>query len=294
MKASKDDIISQSISIIIVTILAISMIYPFINALAISLNDSNDTMAGGLSIWPRVPTLANYELVLNNPKIGPAYLITILRTVIGTALSILFTALLAYGLSKAQLRGRKFYMGLCVFTMYFFGGLIPLFIVFKVLGLINNFWVYILPGIVNVWNMIVFKSFFEAVPKSLEESAQMDGANYYQIFFRIIIPVSGPVFASLILFTAVGHWNNWFDGAVFVTNEKLIPLQTLLTNIINSNATSDALLNVIPDVARKIKNIDTKSITMATMMVATIPILLIYPFLQKYFAKGVMIGSIKE
>ncbi len=300
MKSSKDDIVFETFAVLVVTILSIMMLYPFLNAMALSLNDANDTLAGGISIWPRVPTLLNYEVVFQNPRIGNAYLITIARTLFGSFVSIIFTALMAYGLSKEHLRGRKFYMGLCVVTMYFSGGLIPTYILMKALGLTNNFFVYILPAIVNVWNMIIFKSFFEGIPKSLEESAQMDGANHYQIFFSIIIHVSLPVFASLILFTAVGHWNDWFAGAIFMAGregDKLVPMQTLLNQIINSNIMMEQLGAIAPsaaEMARMSAKVSTKSLTMATMMVATLPIVMVYPFLQKYFAKGVMIGSIKE
>ncbi len=297
MKLTQTDKMLGHFSTAIVTLLAITMIYPFLNSLAISFNDANDTIAGGISIFPRIPTLLNYTVVLSNPGISNAYLVTIMRTLIGTLSSVLVTSMLAYALTKTQLVGRKLYLGLCFLTLYFSGGLIPFFILIRKLHLINNFLVFILPSMVVIWNMIIFKSFFESLPKSLEESAQIDGCSYFGLFFRIVVPVSGPVFASIILFTAVGHWNNWFDGAIFITQDKLLPMQTLLVRIISSNVMMEQLANMnvaASEMMRLTSKVSTKSLTMATMMVATLPILMIYPFLQKYFAKGVMMGSVKE
>jgi putative aldouronate transport system permease protein len=297
MKISGNDrTLGWLVNILMILVMVVTL-YPFLNALAISFNDANDTQLGGITILPRVPTLLNYQVVLENKAIFNAYLITILRTAIGTALSIGFTSMLAYGLSKTELRGRKIYMGICVFTMYFYGGLIPFYIVMRSMGLVNSFFILVLPGIVSVWNMIVFKSFFENVPQSLEESAKIDGAGAFTIFVRIVAPVSKPVFASLSLFVAVANWNSWFDASIFITNEKLLPMQTILMRIINSNVMNEqlAMLNANAAEMMRIANkVSTKSLLMATMMVATIPILVVYPFVQKYFANGVMIGSVKE
>jgi putative aldouronate transport system permease protein len=297
MKLSGNDkTLGWAVNIFMILVVIVTL-YPFLNALAISFNDASDTQLGGITVYPRVPTLINYQVVLENKAIFNAYLITILRTAIGTALSIAFTSMLAYGLSKSELRGRKIYMGICVFTMYFYGGLIPFYIVMRSLGLVNNFLILIVPGIVSVWNMIVFKSFFETVPQSLEESAKIDGAGAFTIFTRIVAPVSKPVFASLSLFVAVANWNSWFDASIFITNEKLLPMQTILMRIINSNVMNEqlAMLNAnAAEMMRIASKVSTKSLLMATMMVATIPILVVYPFVQKYFANGVMIGSVKE
>lgn len=277
--------------------MAAAMLYPFLHSLAISFNDANDTELGGITLLPRVPTLLNYKVVLQNPALFNAYLVTVARTTIGTFLSIAVTSMLAYALSKKELAGRKVYMTLCVITMYFSAPLIPFYIVMRSLGLVNNFLILVLPGVVNVWNMIVFKSFFETVPPSLEESAKIDGANAIQVFLGIIVPISKPVYAALSLFVAVAHWNSWFDASIFITNEKLLPFQTILMRIINSNVMNEqlAMLNAnAAEMMRITSKVSTKSLLMATMMVATIPILAVYPFIQKYFSSGVMIGSVKE
>lgn len=278
-------------------LMAAAMLYPFLHSLAISFNDANDTELGGITLLPRVPTLLNYKVVLQNPALFNAYLVTVARTTIGTFLSIAVTSMLAYALSKKELAGRKVYMTLCVITMYFSAPLIPFYIVMRSLGLVNNFLILVLPGVVNVWNMIVFKSFFETVPPSLEESAKIDGANAIQVFLGIIVPISKPVYAALSLFVAVAHWNSWFDASIFITNEKLLPFQTILMRIINSNVMNEqlAMLNAnAAEMMRITSKVSTKSLLMATMMVATIPILAVYPFIQKYFSSGVMIGSVKE
>ncbi|MBN2656006.1 MAG: carbohydrate ABC transporter permease [Spirochaetales bacterium] len=273
------------------------MLYPFLNSLAISFNEANDTARGGISIFPRKFTLLNYQVVLANAEIYRAFAISVIRTFIGTLLSVLVTAMLAYGLSKKELKGQKIFMGFCVVTMYFNGGLIPTYVVIKSLNLLNTFWVMILPLTVNVFNMIIFKAFFENLPKSIEESAKVDGAGYFTIFTRIVVPTSKPVLATISLFVAVVHWNSWFDASIYITNKNLLPIQTVLQKIINSNVMNDQLSKMNANAAEMMRissQVSTESLLMATMMVATIPILMIYPFLQKYFAKGVLLGSVKE
>lgn len=277
--------------------LAFVTFYPFWNSFVISLNEGKDTMLGGVTFWPREFTWENYEVVFQDKRLLNAFLVTILRTVVGTFLSVLVTALLAYGLSKKELIGRKFFMIFCLLTMFFSGGLIPTFVLVKGLGLMDSFWAMILPTLVLVWNMIIFRTFFQQLPNGLEESAKIDGASNWQIFFRIIVPLSGPVIATLSLFTAVFHWNDWFFPSIYITSENLIPIQTLLRQVINSNTVTSQMgqldagaLSHMMEAAK----VTGKSLQMATMMVATIPIILVYPFIQKHFVKGVLIGSLKE
>jgi putative aldouronate transport system permease protein len=224
----------------------------------------------------------------------------VLRTVIGTAGSMLVTAMVAYGLSRKELIGRKALVTIFFIPMLFGGGLIPYYLQLINLKLINNFWVYIIPSLFNVWNMIVMKTSFKSnLSESIIESARIDGAGYSRIFFAIVLPLSVPLMASLSLFTAVGHWNDWFTGAFYVNNPDLQPLQTYLQKIMSD---IDAI-NMINSTQMETKNIvglynlnaiTTRSVKMATIMVSTLPILFIYPFVQKFFVKGVMIGSIKE
>ncbi|GLX66994.1 carbohydrate ABC transporter permease [Paenibacillus glycanilyticus] len=286
-------------AIIVVLLLGLSFVtlYPFWNSLVISFNVGADTALGGITFWPRVFTLENYQVVFKDERLIQAFVISIFRTVVGTFLSILFTSMFAYGLTKKNLIGRKLFMIMCIVTMFFSGGLIPSFILIRSLHLIDTFWVLVVPGIIVVWNLIIFRTFFQELPDGLEESAKIDGCNYIRTFFSIIVPISGPVIATLSLFTAVGLWNDWFTASIYINNPHLMPIQTLLNQIINSNAMSEQLSSAggeASEFVRQLKGVSTKSLVMATMMVTTLPIIMVYPFLQRFFVKGVLIGSMKE
>jgi len=272
--------------------------YPFWNSAVISFNNGADTALGGITFWPRDFTLDNYSIVFKDKRIVDGFIISVLRTVVGTFLSILSTAILAYGMSKKELLNKKFYMVVCIFTMYFSGGLIPYFLLIRELRMMDTFWVMVIPGMISVWNMIIFRTFFLGLPDGLEESAKIDGCTSWGVFFRIALPLSGPVIATLSLFTAVYHWNDWFTPNIFINKTELLPVQTKLKQILDSNIMSEQLsqMNAAAKSAmsRMRSNVTTKSLTMATMMVATVPIMLVYPFVQKYFVKGVLIGSLKE
>ncbi|NMM54425.1 ABC transporter permease subunit [Paenibacillus aquistagni] len=278
-------------------LLGFSTFYPFWNGLVISFNQGTDTSMGGITFWPREFTFENYAVVFKDERLMRGFFISVLRTIAGTIGAILCTAIFAYGMSKADLIGKKYYMIMCIITMYFGGGLIPTFFLIRGLGLVNTFWVYIIPGLISVWNMIIFRTFFRGLPAGLEESAKMDGCGNWGTFFRIVIPLSGPVIATLSLFTAIAHWNDWFAPSIYVSNEKLLPIQTILRQILDSNIVSEQTANL--DSASQarmsaMKSVTSRSLTMATMMVATIPIICVYPFVQKYFVKGVLVGSLKE
>ncbi len=279
-------------------VLGFATFYPFWNSAVISFNNGMDTALGGVTFWPRDFTLDNYHIVFKDKRIVDGFIISILRTIAGTFLSIMSTAIFAYGMSKKELMHKKFYMVVCIITMYFSGGLIPYFLLIRELGMMDTFWVMVIPGMISVWNMIIFCTFFQGLPDGLEESAKMDGCNNWGVLFRIALPLSGPVIATLSLFTAVYHWNDWFAPSIFINNPELLPIQTKLQQILNSNIMSEQLsqMNSAANAAmsRMKSNITTKSLSMATMMVATIPIVLVYPFVQKYFVKGVLIGSLKE
>ncbi len=281
---------------ILLSILALTTFYPFWNAAVISFNVGADTAMGGVTFWPRAFTLENYGIVFNDARLLNGFWIAILRTVVGTIGSILVTAVFAYGLSRSDLMGRKFYMILCIITMYFSGGLIPSFLLNRELGLMNSFWVFIIPSLVSVWNMIIFRTFFKELPAGLEESAKIDGCGNWGTLFRIVLPLSGPVLATLGLFTAVYHWNDWFLPSIYISNEKLLPIQTMLKQILNSNIVSEQvsqLDSAAQGQLARMQTVTSKSLSMATMMVATLPIIMVYPFVQKYFVKGVLVGSLK-
>lgn len=295
MKLSSSDKIVRTIIYVVLSVLTFITFYPFWNSFVISFNTGADTALGGVTFWPRDFTLNNYKVVFQEKHIFDAYLITIFRTILGTALSMFFTALFAYGLSRKGLIFKRFYTLFAVFTMFFNGGLIPYFIIVYEMKLYNTFLFLLLHGLISVYNMIIFRTFFNQLPEGLEEAAKIDGCSNFGIFFRVVLPVSGPVLATLSLFTAVTLWNDWFIPAVFIQNQNLIPLQTLLVQIINAGTTATLMTNLNSYAQSTIANtVTVKALQMATMMVATLPILCVYPFLQRYFVKGVMIGSLKE
>lgn len=288
--------VSERVMMVVITIFMVLFcfctLYPFINTLAISFNEGPDTLKGGIYFVPRIFTFQNYEEIFSDSSILSAYTITILRTVIGTVFTLMFTGLLAYGLSKKYLRGRKFYMVLCTFAMIFNAGLIPTYMLYRDAKLINNFWVYILPAAVNIWDMILMKNFFQQLPEEVEESAEIDGAGTMRIFFSIVIPISMPIIATIAIFSAVGQWNSWYDAYIFCTTRtELHPIQTYLYKVIalsqatSSNAAESQLL------ARLKTNVTT--IRAATVVITILPIIFIYCLFQKHFIKGVMVGSLK-
>ena len=297
MKLSLGDRVFTITVHVLLVLLAFVTFYPFWNALVISFNEGFDTSLGGITFWPREFTFENYAVVFEDQRLMNGFIIAVLRTVVGTILSILATAIFAYGMTKKELVGYKFYMLLGLITMYFSGGLIPTYLLMRELHVIKTFWLMVIPGISSIWNMIVFRTFFKGLPGGLEESAKIDGCSNWGIFFRIIIPLSGPVIATLSLFTAITHWNDWFLPSIYITDDKLLPIQSMLRQILNSNIMTEQLAKLDSaafNAASNMMKVTTKSLTMATMMVATIPIILVYPFVQKYFVKGVLIGSMKE
>lgn len=298
MKRVASDYVLDIVSVTVIILIFVLTLYPFLNSLAISLNDSNDTMRGGITIYPREFTLRNYELIFTNQKIWSAYIVTIARTVIGTVGGVFITGMLAFAVSRVNLVGRKVYTMLCLIPMYFGGGLMPTYFLILSLGLKNNFLVYIIPALVNLWNMILMRSYFQSLPEALEESALIDGANYITIFFKIYFPLSTPIVATIALYFGVQHWNDWFTANLYITDELLKPMQNILLQIVNEARFAEqmsAMTGVQVDMGNIMKNKSTnvRSITMATMIITIIPVLIVYPFLQRYFVKGIMIGSVK-
>jgi putative aldouronate transport system permease protein len=287
-----EDVILDTINYVVLTIVLIITLYPFYYVLIMSFNEGVDAMRGGIYFFPRVFTLENYASFLRDPQWINAILITVIRTVIGTVLTVLLTCLVAYGLSFAELVNRKFYMVLIIVSMYFSGGLIPYYVVLKNLGMINRFSVYIIPGLLNLFFVLVAISFFQEIPKELRESCLLDGANEVQIFIRMVLPVSMALIATMALFIGVGHWNAWFDSAFFVpTNKSLRTLGYILVTVINKSQTSGS---VNAAAAGQMSTTTTNmSIQMTAMIIAVGPIICAYPFLQRYFVKGMMIGSVK-
>jgi putative aldouronate transport system permease protein len=275
------------------------MLYPFVNILALSLNDSVDSIRGGVYLFPRVFTLNNYVTIFAFGNLFDAFKISIVRTVVGTVTSVACTSLLAYTLSRRDFFARRFFSLLFVLTMYVSGGLIPGYLLIRNLGLINNFWVYIIPGLIGVWNAFVVRSYIDGLPESLQESARIDGANDLLIFFRIIFPLCMPVIATISLFVAVGQWNAWIDTYLYAGGaQQLSTLQYELMKIIRNSdaAVSMAMVKSMnnPALQSQLARVSPESVKMAITITATLPILLIYPFVQKYFVKGLTLGAVKQ
>ncbi|MFL1677118.1 carbohydrate ABC transporter permease [Paenibacillus dendritiformis] len=279
-------------------LLCLSIILPTLNVLALALNVGTDAAKGGIYFWPRQFTLDNFKEVFSQSNIVNGFFISVFRTIVGTFLSVLLTAMAAYALKSKTLPGQKQITFFVFFTMLFSGGLIPYYIVLKELHLTNSIWVYIVPALYSVWNMMIMRSFFQQVPEGLEEAARIDGCSDIGIFIRIILPTSKPVIAAISLFNAVGHWNDWFTGTFYVRDPNLKPLSTVLQEMLTKQqALTETLMNTAGslqmDMLDKMQVTGT-SLKMATIIIVITPIVLVYPFLQKYFAKGVMIGSMKE
>ena len=295
---SREDIILDTIIYITLIFLLLVTLYPFVNVIAISFNDAMDSIKGGIYLWPREFTLYNYQNVLGDSAIYHAAFVSVLRTVIGTLLSLVACVMLAYILSRKDFVFRKFVTKFIVLTMYFSGGIIPTYFLFRSLHLINNFGVYVLPTLVSAWNVIVIRTYIEGLPESLIESARIDGANDLQILVKIITPLIMPVVATVALFVAVGQWNSWFDTFIYASSDK--SLSTLQYELMKKLASamsglSGSTSTVGQGQAGGQSQIITPNSVRATMtVVATLPILFVYPFLQKYFVSGLTLGGVKE
>lgn len=301
MKTSLSYKVGQTINYTLLLFLGLITLYPFWYSLILAFNDGKDALAGGVYFWPRAFTLDNFVKAFRNKLIFSAFGITVARTLISIVLGCFFTGLLAYAMTKHDLPGRSWLIFFFYFTTLFSGGLIPLYVTFRQLGLINNFWVYVLPGIYNFFNAIILRTFFYSIPDSLHESARIDGCSEFGIFFRIMLPLSLPAVATIALFIGVANWNDWFTGAYFVpSNADIHPAATLLNKLLSQASFESAIDatsgqgNVNEELMLSLTtNTTPESLKMAFLIILTTPIMCVYPFLQKYFVKGVMLGSIK-
>ena len=293
MKTKKLNFSDLSLDLLKVLFLAFAVIicvYPFWNIFIVSINDANDAMRGGLYLLPRKLSLSSYADILGRSTFQHSILVTVARTLIGTPLAVLVTSALAYVLSYRDLIGRKPLNVLFIFTMYFGGGMVPYYMVLKNLGLLDNFLVFILPNLLSVYNMILVRNYIESMPEALFDAARIDGANDLTIFFRLVLPLSKPIIMTIALFVAIGQWNSWFDAYLYTNSQDLKTMQSILVEILNQYQTSDAGAAAAN---RMSQSITPDSIRMAATMVTTIPIIMVYPFIQKYFVKGIMLGSVK-
>lgn len=291
-KSREDKVFNITASVLCIIIFVVT-VYPIWYCLIYSLNEGADAAKGGIYFLPRVFTLENYKIVFQNKDIYPAFLMTILRSVVGTSLTVFLSGLAAYGLSKENLKGRKIYMTMGAVTLYFSAGVVQQYLLYREMQILDSFWVYILPNIYQFYYIILFISFFNALPPALEESAQIDGAGYFKIYFKVIMPMSKPVFATIALFAGVWHWNDWFSPAFFIQNESLMTLPGVLQRAM-SLAEAQQTLQQMTSVAVQTSSTTMESVRYAMLIVSVIPVAIIYPFVQKFFLKGMMLGAVKE
>lgn len=292
MRKSLADKSIDAVNVIILLITAFLCLFPILNIFAVSLSGADAINMGKVSILPMDIQFESYKAILSNGSLQDSLIFTIILTLTVTAVAMFTTILAAYPLSKQKLVGRTPIFIFILITMYFNGGLIPTYLLYKEIHLIDTFWVLVLPGAISTFNLLVLKTFFSSIPESLEESATIDGANQWTILWRIILPLSKPALATLSLFYAVGRWNGFSDALFFVDNPKLKPLQMVLQQLL-SYETSKLMEQQDQLATVDATQIMPESLKAATIVFATVPILLVYPWLQKYFVKGVMIGSVK-
>jgi len=287
--------IFRAFNVIVLLLLITAMLYPYINVLAKSFNQGSDTQLGGLTLYPRKPTWENFYTLLNTDATSRAAVISVITVILSTFLSVTVQFSAGYGFTKKSLLGRSQLLVFLMIPMYFGGGIIPTYLLYSNLRLLNNFWVYILPGLFSLYNMVIIRTYINTIPTSLEESAKIDGANEVLVFVRIILPLSKPILATVALWMAVGKWNDWTTPLYFITNSRLFNLQYILMQMLKE---SERISKMIQEAIERGVEVQLRTtpeaIQAAQIVVTTIPIVLVYPFLQKYFIKGIMIGAIKD
>lgn len=292
-KKSTADCVFVVCNTIFLILFMVVTLYPVLNTLAVSFNNATDSLRGGVYLWPRQWTLQNYQTVLAKENLMTGLWISVARTVLGTVLGLFITALLAFMCSRPKYLLRKQMNIFWIVTMYVNGGMIPVFMLYKGMGLTNSFWVYIIPSLTGAFNFLVIRSFMEGLPVSLEESAQLDGAGYMTIFFKITLPLCTPVLATVALFIAVGHWNSWFDAMLYnrmSTQYTTLQyeLMKLLSSVTNQSSSSAATMQNVNS------SVTPTSIRAAASIITMVPIVCLYPFLQRYFMAGMTLGAVKE
>lgn len=291
-KASTADKVFTVCNTIFMILFVIITLYPVLNTLAIAFNDGTDALRGGIYLWPRKWTLKNFMTVLQKDNLLIGAVVTVARTVLGTLFALAANAILAFIVSRKRFLFRKQLSLFWVITMYVNGGMIPVFLLYKGLGLTNSFWVYVIPGMVSAFNMLVIRTYMNGIPDSLEESAQLDGAGYTTIFLKIISPLCKPVYATIALFVAVGQWNSWFDAMLYNRmSSNLTTLQYELMKLLSSVTNQGGSLESMKNAAGAVT---PTSIRAAATILTMLPIICIYPFLQKYFVAGLTLGGVKE
>lgn len=292
MKKSISYRIFLALNAIILTLVAITCLYPFLNMFAVSFSTNDAVMKGTVSIWPKGFNLEAYTRILKESQFWIGYKNTIIYTIVGTVISLVMTIACAYPLSKKNLIGKKHILLFMIFTMYFGGGLIPSYLLMKNLGMMDTIYAIVIPGAISVYNMLIMKTFFQGIPNSLLEAAQIDGMGQLGMLIKIVLPLSKPIIATMTLFYAVGFWNDWFTALIYMNAPSKLPVTLFLRDVV-MGVTLQAQSGQAID-ANAASSVMAQTMQSATVMLVTIPILCIYPFIQKHFVKGVMLGSIKE
>ncbi|MCG7409017.1 carbohydrate ABC transporter permease [Paenibacillus sp. ACRRX] len=289
---SLGDRIFNIINYVLLTILTVIVLYPLLFVLSASISDPEHVLRGDVWLIPKGFNLEAYTKIFQNKDILLGYGNTILYTLIGTAINLVMTVCAAYPLSRKDFAGRGMITGMIVFTMFFGGGLIPTYLLIKNLNMLDSLWVMVIPNAVSVWNIIIMRTFFQqSIPGELQESAMIDGCNHFQTLFRIVLPLSMPIIAVMILFYAVGHWNSYFNALIYLTSKDKFPLQLILREIL-IQSDSGEFIKLTSESAVRMK-MSVEGLKYAVLVVANLPMLILYPFLQRYFVKGIMIGALK-
>lgn len=278
----------NAVNTIIMALVILVTLYPFYHMAVVSLSDGNAVLSGRVGLWPVGLNFKTYEMVFKNRMVARSLLNSVVYTSVGTVINLVMTALCAYPLARPKFSGRIFFTWVVTVTMFFSGGLIPLYLLVMQLGLRNSMWALVLPPAINVWYMFILRTNFQQIPEDIYEAAVIDGANDVQTLFRIILPLAKPVLATLLLFYAVGHWNEFFNALIFLDDRVKYPVQLVMRNIVILGALQGNELSPSVELA-----VTERTLKYATIMVSTLPILAVYPFVQRYFIKGVMIGAIK-
>lgn len=270
-------------NVILMILLVVAMLYPMIFVFSASISSNAMVASGQVILWPKAVTWSSYERLVFNPDLWISYWNTIRFTVVQTALTLIATSAMAYPLAKRWLPGRRSILLMAAFTMLFSGGMIPTFLVVQKLGMLNTIWAIVLPTLISTWYLFIMRTFFEALPQELEDAATIDGCGSFQVLIRIVLPLSMPVMVTIGLFTAVNQWNSFFDALIYLNDRNMYPLQIMLRNILVAGTT----------VQGEGDSLNLETLKYAMIIIATLPILCVYPFIQKYFVQGTMIGGIK-
>ncbi len=290
-RKTKGDAIVEIINLIVLGILCLVIVLPIYHMLVVSLSDGNAVIRGEVGLIPVGFNLTSYMAVLSNPDIPNSYLNTIIYTTLGTLIAVTMTACCAFPLSRKKFLGRNIFTFMIIFTMFFDAGMISNFMVINSLDMLNTIWAIILPGAISAWYMVIMRTFFQQIPEELFESANLDGAHDLKIFYKIVLPLSVPTIATMVLFYAVGHWNSWFPALIYLDDKAKYPVQLIMRNIVLSGETT-AMSSTASSLSGDLGTITT-NIKYAVVFITMLPILCVYPFVQKHFVKGIMVGALK-